>query len=729
MATPRAAFLVLLAACGSTTHAHDPAFEVGQRHDAVARAEVPRPPIAKPRPHQDTYHGVAVSDPYRWLEDTTPEVNAWVTGQTAFAQRYLTKLDELSAFRTEIAAIVNAPQVQYGALAVAGTTTFALRRDPAKQQRELVAIANPLDPQGSIRLVLDPTTSDHPHRAIDWYRASPDGKLIAVSLSDDGSEAGDVHVIDLDGKELEVVPDVQRAGGGGSLAWAADGKGFYYTRYPSGDEKPAAEHAFWQQVWFHALGTPITADRYEVGKDFPRIAEISLAADARGRVLATVQHGDSGIFQHHLRDARGTWRRITDWTDAVPFVGFGPTEDLWLISRKSAPRGKVQRLAATAPLARAVTVVGEDDADAIVTSFYEEQGLTFAGNQLYLTVQTGGPVEIRAYTLGGAAASAPKLPPVAGASVPIAYRDGILVHAWSYTTPRTLLRFTPRPRNKEPAQLALPHLSPPPPVDLSRFEVYRAQASSRDNTKVPLTIVWPRGARRDGSTPCIVTGYGGFGISSEPHFLASLAPLLARGFCYVDTNLRGGGEHGESWHIAGTRTQKQNVFDDFDAVLGFLVEHRYTSRARLGIMGGSNGGLLMGAELTQHPSCCKAVVATAGLYDVLRFEQSPNGQYTVPEFGTVTDRALFKAMYAYSPYHRVLPSVRYPATLMLLGSGDARVSPWQSYKMVAALQAAQVGDAPILLRVADRAGHVGSSASETIERTALISAFLRAQLR
>lgn len=246
---------------------------------------------------------------------------------------------------------------------------------------------------------------------------------------------------------------------------------------------------------------------------------------------------------------------------------------------------------------------------------------------------------------------------------------------------------------------------------------------------MPLNIVWPKGVPRDGSVPCLVTGYGGYNISLGPEFLVEWTPLLARGVCYVVANLRGGGEFGVAWHHAGRLTTKQNVFDDFAAVLGFLVEKKYTASERLAIIGGSNGGLLMGAMLTQHPELAKAVVAMVGVHDMIRSELSANGEYNKVEFGTVKDPAQFAAMYAYSPYHHVTKRA-YPATLMVTGDNDPRVEPWHSRKMVAALQVAQTGTAPILLRTSATAGHgQGTSTSELIETQTDIIGFVLAQIR
>jgi prolyl oligopeptidase len=272
-------------------------------------------------------------------------------------------------------------------------------------------------------------------------------------------------------------------------------------------------------------------------------------------------------------------------------------------------------------------------------------------------------------------------------------------------------------------------MSQMPEIDLSGYEVRREEAVSKDGTHVPVNIVWPTGAAQDGTMPCIVTGYGGYGISMEPAFLGTASVLLAHGACFAVANLRGGGELGEAWHQAGTLTNKQNVFDDFAAVLQYMIDQKYTSASRLGIEGGSNGGLLMGAMITQHPDLFAAVSSDVGIYDMLRSELSANGQFNIPEYGTVADEAQFRALYAYSPYHHVVAGTKYPAALFTTGANDPRVAPWHSRKMVAALQAAQAGDAPILLRTTSTAGHgMGSSTSERVDLISYRWAFLLANV-
>ncbi len=684
------------------------------------------PPVAAVRPMRDTYHGVVVEDRYQWLEGETPEVKAWSDGQNVWARAKLDAIPDRAAIRTEVAAIIDAPRTTHFALQAAGGKVFALRKSPKKEQPELVVITD-VDHPDKATVLLDPTAGGGAHRSVDWFVPAPDGKRVAVSISENGSEVGSLHLLDLTGKELEpALPNVQRPTGGGDVAWSADGKGLYYTRYPAKGEVHAEEPDFWMQVWFHEIGKPVSGDRYEAGKDFPKIAEVRLESDARGRVMASIQNGDGGLHRHLVRDAKGKWAMLADWEDRVPFAGFADNGDVWMVSRKDAPRGKVMRLpAASASIAQAKVVVPEGK-DNLVTDFFAELGVHDGGDRAYVTYQLGGPTELRAFGPNGEARPAPALPPASSVGRPVRHGDGVLVSAQGYTRSYARYRFSAKSGKTE----VVAALSPEPTVDLSAYEVTRDTASSKDGTVVPFSVVAPKGAPRDGSMRCLATGYGGYAISEEPGFVDVWAPLLKRGVCMVFTNLRGGGEFGEEWHRAGTLTRKQNVFDDFAAVLTTLVQKKFTSREKLAIIGGSNGGLLMGATLTQHPELVKAAVVQVGVLDMLRVERFPNGSFNVPEYGTIADKAQFTALHAYSPYHRVTAKTPYPAVLFMTGETDGRVAPWHSRKMVAAMQAARAGTTPILLRTSSNSGHgFGTASSEEIEQVSDVTAFVLWQLR
>ncbi|HSD88878.1 MAG TPA: alpha/beta fold hydrolase [Kofleriaceae bacterium] len=690
------------------------------RPELAAEPAPPAPPPAKPPAPahpvaKDTYHGVVVEDPYRWLEGSTPDVKQWANAIDAKTRAQLDAIPDMPKLKTELEALMNAQITEYWGFKASGGKLFGFRRPPGKEQPQLIMLADPTKPQAAT-VILDPTAGGSATVAIDWFEPSPDGKRVAISISEGGSESGTLHLVGLDGKDLETpIPDVQHGTAGGDVAWTPDGKGIYYTKYTDGN--------FFVNVWFHQLGTTQDKDHYEIGKDQPKIGEFMIDTDKRGRVLVRIQDGDGGMFRHLLRDEKGTWTQFADWPDRITYSDFGPTGDIWLVSLKDAPHGKVLRLGKDGTLGNAKVVIPEGK-DTIATGFLDEvRGVLDTGSRLYIVYQVGGPSELRAFSRDGKPGKAIALPPISNVGWPVPWKDGLLVDAVSYTRPHGF--FLASEKRVQPVAA----LSEAPPIDLSKFKVERQMATSKDGTKVPLNIIWPPDAKRDGSTPCIVNGYGGYGVSISPSFVLRWAPLLQRGFCFVQANIRGGGEFGDEWHRAGNLLNKQNVFDDFAAVVQFVEDNKYSSRDHLGIIGGSNGGLLMGALLTQHPDLMKAVVSAVGVYDMLRVELTSNGAFNVTEYGSVKDEAQFKALYAYSPYHHVTKQA-FPATLMLTGDNDPRVEPWHSRKMLAAMMDNQTGQAPLLLRLSHDAGHgIGTNKTEQIEQSAAISAFFLWQLR
>ncbi len=687
------------------------------------------PPASKKIPVTDTFHGVSVTEDYRWLEDWDDEaVRQWSEAQNVHARANLDNLPNVDAIRARVTEILAAKIVSYDSLTYRSHQLFAMKRQPPKQQRFLVVMPS-VDNSGDERVLVDPNELDSSGGiSIDWYIPSPDGQLVAVSLSKGGSESGDVHIYaTATGKEVhEIIPVVNGGTAGGDLAWMPDGSGFFYTRYPRGNERPAKDMPFFQQLFYHQLGTSTSSDRYELGKDLPRIAEIQLAMDNRtGRLLVTVQEGDGGQYAHYLRSADGKWKQFSVFGDKTLQAAFGPNDDLFVISRKGAPRGKILRMSIDdLDVAKAKTIIPEGN-DTIVEDFWEPPTVLPTQTRLYVQYQLGGPSEIRVFDHTGERLANPQQLAVSTiASVTPMAGDEILYSNWSFIEPPAWYRFDPK-KNKT-TKTALATASP---VDLSDVEVIREFATSKDGTRIPVNILKPKSAKLDGSNACIATGYGGFGVSNSPRFRSTLAVLLEQGVIYAVANIRGGGEFGEEWHHQGNLTNKQNVFDDFYAGLEHMIDRGYTSSNRLGITGGSNGGLLMGATLVQHPGIANAVVTHVGIYDMLRVELSSNGAFNIPEFGTVKDAAQFQAMYAYSPYHQISDGTTYPATVFLTGANDPRVDPMQSRKMTARLQAASPSAGRVLLRTSSNSGHGGdTSLNERIEQTVDVYAFFFDQL-
>ena len=679
------------------------------------------PPPAAKRPVTDAYHGVKVVDQYRWLEDwSNPETQVWSDGQNAYARKYLDALPGRTALREQIRLLLSNQSADFRSLSINAGILFALRYQPPKEQPFLVTLASVNDPN-SARIILDPVQLDPTGgTAIDFYVPSHDGKYVAVSLSKGGSESGDVHVYETaTGKALpDVIRRVNGGTAGGSVAWNADGSGFYYTRYPRLGERSTADLDFYQQVWFHRLGSnPDTADTYSLGKDFPRIAELALESSEDGRyILATMANGDGGEFALYLLGPDRQWVQVANLADEVVSGSFGNDGFLYLLSHQHAPKGKVLKLSLSDPqIGRAKAIIAEGDISIV--------HIVPAGSHLYLVGVTGGPSEVRVYDKNGAPSG--KLPIDANSAVYRVMRyqgESILFQNASYVQPAAWYRFDPATR-----AVSRTGLRTEAATDYSDIVVSREFAVSKDGTRIPITILRKKGTPLDGKSPALLTGYGGYSVSLPPFFDPTLRPLFDRGVVYAVANLRGGGEYGEAWHRAGNLTRKQNVFDDFEACARYLIEKRYTNPSRLAIIGGSNGGLLMGAALVQHPELYSAVVSMVGIYDMLRVELSPNGAFNVTEFGTVKEADHFRALLAYSPYHHVKDGTQYPAILFTTGANDPRVDPMNSRKMTARLQASG-SKQPIVLRTSSTSGHgIGNALSETIDELTDVYGFLFAQ--
>ena len=547
----------------------------------LAAAPLAPPPATPAHPVHDTYQGVKVQDPYQWLEKADdPAVQAWTQAQDARTRAYLGAFPDRLPLQARVRELLLAAAGQYTNVTRRGDTWFALKYQPPRQQPFLVTLGS-LDDLAGEKVLLDPVALDPSgSTAMDFFSPSPDGALVAVSLSQKGTESGDVHVLEVaTGKERpDRVPRVNGGTAGGGVAWAAGGEGFWYTRYPAPGERPEADLGFFQEVWFHRLGAPLASDTYEVGRDFddPRIAEHFLQASEDGRrVLDLVQKGDGREYVLYVRKAEGGWSKVAGLADV---------------------------------------------------------------------------------------------------------------------------------------------------------EVIREQARSKDGTKIPLTVLRRKGTRQDGSAPALLYGYGSYGLSTTPAFSTLRRLLLDQGFVLAIANLRGGGEYGDAWHRAASLTHKQTTFDDMAACGQLLLDKKYTRSARLALQGGSAGGLLMGAMITQHPRLARAVVAQVGIFDMLRVELTPNGSFNITEFGTVQDPAQFQALYAYSPYHHVKKGSPYPAVLLTAGANDPRVDAWHAKKMAAALQSATSSKLPVLLRVSGFGHGMGTPLDERLAELTDVYAFIFEQL-
>ncbi|QAT86234.1 S9A family peptidase [Corallococcus coralloides] len=678
-----------------------------------------KPAAAEKQPVENTYHGTTVADPYQWMESATdPKVQQWTDAQNAFTRTYLDKLPGREPLRQRITELLSWKSPSYGALDEQGGTLLGLKFQPPKQQPTLIVVGS-LDDTSKERVLVDPTVVDTSGKTtIDWFQLSHDGKKVAVSMSKGGTESGDVSVWDVATAKAmanERVPRVNGGTAGGSLAWNAKGTGFFYTRYPRGEERPPVDREVYQQVYFHALGTPTEKDTYALGKDFPRIAMTDLESSDDGQyTFARVANGDGGEFDLYLHGPKGAWTQVAKYADKVVSARFGSDGAAYLLSRKDASKGKVLRLPlATPTLDKATVVVPEGQATV--------QAVVPTKGRLYLLEQLGGPSQLRMVDLTGKALGlVPTLPVSFVGGLVRQGADDVLFVNGSFTQPAAWFRFT-----AADGKVTKTALARTAPIDMSDVEVVRTEATSKDGTKVPLSILKKKGTKLNGKNPTWLTGYGGFNVSINPGYSPLTGMWLEQGGVFAVANLRGGSEFGEEWHKAGSLTNKQNVFDDFYACAKLLVDQKYTQPKKLAIQGGSNGGLLMGAALTQHPEQYGAVVARVGIYDMLRTELTPNGQFNVTEYGSVKDPEQFKALYGYSPVHRVKDGTKYPPVLFTSGANDPRVDPFHSRKMVARMQAATASPKPILLRANAETGHgMGTPLSARIEEEVDVYSFV-----
>ncbi len=623
--------------------------------------------VAVKHPVTDEYHGVKVVDNYRWLEDgKSAETRQWVAMENAHSLQYF----QHAAAWNPVLQGIKAPKTKQApyrrSLDFRAGRFFYLQLDRTVQQQAVLMISTSLGTPSSApanaRVLLDPNMLDATgHTSIDWYMPSLDGGLVAVGLAVGGSERAALTVFDTaTGKQVDAafVP-MGFPGNRRSLAWLPGNKGFVYAGYdPAVAAAAQATVLTNQKVFEHILGTSQTEDRVVLDKGLTQLAQIALDSDPTGKwIVASAEDGDGGTYANFVRLPAGSWQQVSTYSDEVVAITPGTAEEdvLYLTSLKDAPRGKILAISAKTPvLAQAKTIIPEgtasiehDDPES------DSHRVLVTKDRLYVTTIDGGPNRLQVYNHQGRPLPDVPLPPVSGVSeVAAVGAETLAIQVSGFLSPPAYLTYQPGP-NARPEATAL---SQPASEILSGYVVDRSFATSKDGTKIPMNIIHRRGSAMDGTVPTLVYGYGGYGISQSPQFVDGIywSTWLQQGYTLVITNIRGGAEYGKSWHLGGNLTKKQNVFDDFSACAQYLIDNHWSSPAHMAALGGSNGGLLMGAEITQHPEQFRAVVSYVGIYDMLRVELDPNGQFNTTEYGTVKDAAQFRALYAYSPYHHVV---------------------------------------------------------------------------
>jgi len=686
---------------------------------AVLAASPSKPPATPVQDVIDTYHGTQIHDPYRWLEeaDAAP-VKQWIDAQNTYTEGVMGAFKDAKAIAERVGALA-LTSTQRNAPEIVGDTLFYVRQTPPQPQPVLVAEHWP---QGEAKVLVD-TNSDANGAAITNFWPSPDGKRVAYGTAAGGGEETTIQFIDVaDGK---LAADALPYAGGGTtpqaLIWDADGKGVTYVRLPLPDTVTADKTQFNAALFHHSFGTPANADTLAFGKGLSPVAEYTLMTSASAKSAAAfVHYGDGNPDALYLRTgsewkpALGTQANIRA-AASVNNAAVWDGERLLVIAYEYAPRGKLVAVDADGK-SRVLVAQGE----------WALNGVAPIKDGFLITQVNGPDWRVQQYKADGQLVRTVPLPQTGigiGAIASTTQSPQALISYSGWSTPTRWAQYDSGSGTLKTV------FEVSAAADYSKLKTWRLDATSADGTKVPVTVVALGDAKPDGKRPLILSAYGGYGITQSPRFAGANLAWLERGGVYALANIRGGGEFGEGWHADGMLAKKQHCFDDLHAAAQELVKAKWTDSAHLGILGGSNGGLLMGAALTQHPGDYRAVVSFVGVYDMLRSELWPNGAYNVSEYGTVANKADFDWLRAYSPLHNIKPDTAYPAVLLITGVNDPRVAPWQSRKFAAALQSANKSPHPIVLLTRMNEGHgVTASFSQRVGNTGVALGFFAEQL-
>jgi prolyl oligopeptidase len=660
----------------------------------------------------DDLHGTKVADPYRWLEEYSPETQSWIEAQNKITFAHLEKIPQREKLRKRLTDLWNFER--FGIPTVRRQRYFYERND-GLQNQNVVYVADGLNAQP--RILLDPNSlSKDGTVALSGSELTDDGEQLAYAISTAGSDWKEWKVRDVD--SAKDTPDHVRWAKFSGASWTPDGKGFYYSRYdePKEGEKLTGSNYF-QKLFYHRLGTPQSEDKLIHHR--PDRKELGFVGNVTddGKYLAIhVWLGSSRKNGVSFKDLSQTDSKVvdllTDFENEYAVLGNdGPV--FFFRTDSGAERGRVIAIDTNKPAREHWRDIVPQAADTL-----EEASIV--GDQLFCIYMKHARHVVRIYDLGGKPIRTLDLPGE-GTVDGFHGRRGDRETFYSftnYTTPTSIYHYDLASGKSTVFRR--------PKVDFKSedYETKQVFVTSKDGTRVPLSLSYKKGLKLDGKNPTILYGYGGFNISILPAFSVTSAVWMEQGGVWAVANLRGGGEYGRPWHEAGMLDRKQNVFDDFQACGQWLIDNRYTSRERLAIQGGSNGGLLVGACMTQRPDLFGVCLPAVGVMDMLRFHKFTIGWAWVPEYGSADDAQQFKTLIKYSPLHNLKPGTKYPATLITTADHDDRVVPAHSFKYAAALQAAHAGDAPILIRIETKAGHgAGKPTSKRIEEAADILGF------
>jgi prolyl oligopeptidase len=682
----------------------------------AATAAPPKPPKTRTIDHADEYHGVKVADPYRWLEEdvrTSSEVAAWVEEENKATFGFLETIPERKTIQERITKLWN--YEKYTAPWKAGGRYYFLKNDGLQNQFVLYVQETLESPP---RVLIDPNTwSKDGTIALEDTVFSDDGKYVAYAVQEAGSDWVVWKVMEIESGKI--LSDEIRWVKFNNPAWAADSKGFFYGRF----KEPKEGEEFQglnlnQKVYYHRLGEPQSSDVLVYARpDQPEWGFSSEVTEDGRYLILTVHVGTDDkyrVFYKNLTEPYGMPIELIDnFENEYSFIG-NDGEVCYFKTDLDAPRKRVIAIDTRRPERKNWKEIIPQQAEPMV-------GVGLVGNLFCVTSLKDARTQVTLFTMNGKRLREVEFPGIGTASGFGGKRtDTETFYTFSsFATPPSNFRYDLI--TGESTLLRRASVD----VDPDKFEVKQVFYASKDGTKIPMFITHKKGLVLDGNQPTLLYGYGGFNIPLTPSFSISRVAWMEMGGVYAVANLRGGGEYGEEWHQGGTKLKKQNVFDDFITAAEWLIANKYASTKRLAIQGGSNGGLLVGACMTQRPDLFGACLPAVGVMDMLRFQKFTAGRYWVDDYGSSDDPEQFQALYKYSPYHNIKPGTKYPATLITTADTDDRVVPGHSFKFAAALQAAQGGDAPVLIRIETRAGHgAGKPTTKIIEEVSDTLAFL-----
>jgi prolyl oligopeptidase len=663
------------------------------------------PPPTRVEDVKETIHGVAVSDPYRWLEDqNSPETRAWIDAQNACTQSLLKTLPGSEAISKRLGELIKVDTIH---LPTARGGRYFYSKRTAGQ--DLFVLYMRRGASGAEEVLVDPASLSADHTtSVNFQGFSDDGKLVAYGVRKGGEDEVSIHLIDTETrKELpDVLPRARLSG----ASFNSDNSGFYYSKLT--DEG--------MRAYYHAMGTSAEQDAKIFGDGYGPDKLLSVDVSENGRyLLLMVFHGSacekSEVYFQDLAHS-GPITPIVN-TIAACFQGEVAGDTLYLQTNWKAPNWRVISVALNNP-------AQENWKEVIPESASRLEDFRLAGGKIIAQYSHNAASELKVFEADGKVAGEIVLPTLGDVNgIAGRWRESeAFLSFQSFAIPPTIYRY-------DVSQRALAvWAKPAAPIDVSTFEVKQVWYESKDKTRVPMFLFYKKGLKLDGSNPTLMTAYGGFDVSETPAFRDNAVVWAEHGGVFAMPNLRGGGEFGEDWHHAGMLEKKQNVFDDFFAAAEWLIANHYTRPERLAITGGSNGGLLMGAAMTQRPELFAAIVCTYPLLDMLRYQKFLVARFWVTEYGSSDNPQQFPFLYAYSPYHHVVKGTKYPAVLFLTGDSDTRVAPLHARKMTAEMQAAQGGDKPILLMYDTKLGHSeGRPVSKIIEEDTDVLQFLFAE--